>query len=103
MLTTHEPIDGCRTVEHRLYVSGDRSVVIETITKLLSLVVKIFDEAIDVVFAMRAVETATIESGVQTVTEVVCLVFDSMKNPIYLFVVQSIRLADHLCLRTCCR
>jgi hypothetical protein len=62
-------------------------VVVKTVAELFGLFVKAFDERVDVVFAIRAVETTAIERSVETVAESVRLILNAMKNPVYLFVV----------------
>jgi hypothetical protein len=76
-------------------------VIVKSVVKSFGLFVKVLDEGVDVIFAIRAVQTAAIERRVQAVAKFVRLIFHSMKNPLYLFIVQSIRLPDHLCVCTC--
>jgi len=98
---THELIDGDGAIKHSFNVRGDRLVVVETIVKSFGLFIERLHKGVNVVFTIAAVKPTAIQRSVQTVPEIVRLVFDAMQNPLYLFIAQSIWLPNDLCLRQC--
>jgi hypothetical protein len=98
-LSPHELVDICGTIQNSFDVRSNRFVIVETIVESLRLFVEVFDESVDVVFTIGSIETTAIKRRVQTVTEVIRLIFDSMENSFDFLIAQSIGLPDHLRLR----
>jgi hypothetical protein len=73
-------------LRHSFHIRGDRLAIVKTVVKPFRLLVEILNKGVDIVFTIRVVKPAAIERRVETATKIGRLIFDSMKNPLDLFV-----------------
>jgi hypothetical protein len=78
-------------VKYRLDIGCNRLMLIETIVKPFHLPIELFDESINIVFAMSAVESAPVECPVQGAAKLARLLFYAMKYSLNFLVTEPVR------------
>ncbi|HKZ77140.1 MAG TPA: hypothetical protein VJ124_02370 [Pyrinomonadaceae bacterium] len=86
-MTVHEFVDTGCTVQHCLHIRGCRLVIIEVLMQSSGLLIKLLDESVYVIFSPGIVELALVKRCVEALTKSIRLIFDSLDNLLYLFVI----------------
>src|SRR5258708_34238031 len=93
-IATHELIDLRGAIQHGLHVAGGGLVTVKMFVQAFSLPIELFDKGIDVVLSSRSVQTALVQSRIQTPAEPIGLRFDAVNQLFDLLVADAIWQVD---------